>query len=233
MGTIGLAIQAAEPTCPDNQDGQVSVQPTNGLAPYRWLWATGDTVATLTGLGAGMYSGNIQDALNCAISFNIPIQAPDTLRANPTVTNATGPITANGAIDITPTGGTGSIAALWSNGQNTLNINNLLPGTYTVTLTDANGCQRTETIIVDWTNDTEEPTDEEEVVVFPVPARDRIEWRGLPDGSPVQARLYTPTGALVRTVTGEGLRSLSLEGLPASGYFLEVNGRMFWIVKGQ
>jgi gliding motility-associated-like protein len=52
----------------------------------------------------------------------------------------------NGSITVNPTNGTPPIGYVWGNGQTTQTINNLCAGTYTVTITDANGCPASNTI---------------------------------------------------------------------------------------
>ncbi|MEZ4948898.1 MAG: hypothetical protein R2784_05845 [Saprospiraceae bacterium] len=64
--------------------------------------------------------------MTCSITVNQQISAPG---AND------GQLTASG------NGGTPGYTFMWSNGANTATISNLGPGTYTVTVTDSNGCQ--------------------------------------------------------------------------------------------
>ncbi|MBL0051227.1 MAG: hypothetical protein IPP29_06725 [Bacteroidetes bacterium] len=60
-----------------------------------------------------------------------------------TVTNVNCNGNNNGAININIAGGTTPYTYAWSNGATTQNITNLAPNTYTVTVTDANGCTAT------------------------------------------------------------------------------------------
>ena len=60
---------------------------------------------------------------------------------------------ASGEINISPTGGTGTFSASWSNGQTGLDLSGLLAGSYDVTLTDENNCQTTETFLVNEPDD--------------------------------------------------------------------------------
>ncbi len=49
---------------------------------------------------------------------------------------------ASGAISVTPTGGVSPYQFAWSNGGSTSTIDHLIPGTYSVTVTDSTGCSR-------------------------------------------------------------------------------------------
>ncbi|MBL0051221.1 MAG: SprB repeat-containing protein [Bacteroidetes bacterium] len=62
---------------------------------------------------------------------------------NCTVTNVNCNGNSNGAININVAGGTTPYTYSWSNGATTQNVTNLSPNTYTVTVTDANGCTAT------------------------------------------------------------------------------------------
>ncbi|MBK8722127.1 MAG: hypothetical protein IPL95_07580 [Saprospiraceae bacterium] len=59
----------------------------------------------------------------------------------------------DGSANVAVSGGTVNYTYLWSNGGTTASINNLIAGTYTVTVTDANGCKKTSSVVVN------QPTD--------------------------------------------------------------------------
>src|SRR4030095_8920307 len=52
------------------------------------------------------------------------------------------------SVSFPPAGGTGSYTSPWTNGANTQDINGLSAGSYTVTVTDANGCTTISTALV-------------------------------------------------------------------------------------
>ena len=54
----------------------------------------------------------------------------------------------DGAIDISVSGGTGDHAYNWSNGANSEDLTGLLAGSYSVTVSDQNGCTTTAEIII-------------------------------------------------------------------------------------
>ncbi len=222
MGTIQVSIQPTNISCYNSNDGSIAIQPTNGAAPFHWLWTTGDTLPLLSGLGTGFYSGMLMDALGCGISWNIPLDAPDSLRTNPVVTPATGANIPDGRIVLSPTGGTGNIQALWSDGQQGWSVTGLLPGTYTVTLTDDNGCTQIEEIIVNWSVATLQPaTVQAQVRVWPNPAS---EWLWVSYNEVVKGaffQLFDINGRLLRQIPiteQTGLFSVSLGDLPSGAY---------------
>jgi len=126
-------------------NGIASVTVTGGTAPYSYLWSTGATTPTLSGLVTGTYFLTLTDASGCVDSAAIDpglsgvvvqgltITAPDVV-APVTCTSADGSITAFGS------GGTPPYSYLWSNGGTTQTISGLTSNYYDVTVTDANGC---------------------------------------------------------------------------------------------
>lgn len=88
--------------------------------------------------GAGMHVITYTfNSLNTTASIDVLAQPEASITA-PSDVSCNG--NADGAASVTATGGTAPYTYLWSNGSTTPSINNLGPGTYTPTVTDANGC---------------------------------------------------------------------------------------------
>lgn len=130
--------------------GTASVSPTGGTAPYFYLWSTGETTSSISGLCAGTYSVTIWDNT-----------ATDSVIANFTILNlcvgftaysnavfTSNPASCDGSASLSPVNGTAPYTYLWSNGQTTASIDNLCVGTYTVFCEDANGCGATFTVFI-------------------------------------------------------------------------------------
>ena len=120
--------------------GAINLTVSGGTSPYTYLWSNGATTEDISGLAAGNYTVTITDANGCTTNLPFTVGTDNvTITATPVVTNTT--CTASiGAINITVSGGTSPYTYLWSNGATTEDITGLAAGTYTVTITDANGC---------------------------------------------------------------------------------------------
>ncbi len=141
-------------SCFGSTDGYILTTVTGGATPYTYLWSNGETTSTITGLGAGIYTVTITDANGCNVVSTEVLTEPEVLTVSSAdVTNITCNGFANGSIDITVTGGTQPpYFYVWSNGATTEDLTNLNVGTYTVTVTDVNGCSFTDSYSI-----TEQP----------------------------------------------------------------------------
>ncbi len=142
-----IAVSITSPICNGDSDGSATVTPTGGTAPYTYLWSDGQTTATASNLVAGTYTVLVTDANNCSFNMNgansIVITEPavlDSSTISVSITNVSCNGDSNGSATVTPTGGTAPYTYLWSDGQTTATASNLVAGTYTVLVTDANNC---------------------------------------------------------------------------------------------
>lgn len=127
-------------SCNGGSDGSVTVAPQAGIAPYSILWSTNDTTTTVTNLLAGSYTVTVTDATGCSVVGNVSIGQPDPLALSTTTTDETCANNDGGAI-VVATGGTEPYAYQWSvAGANSDTLANVTAGTYSVTVTDGNGC---------------------------------------------------------------------------------------------
>ncbi|WP_317898565.1 gliding motility-associated C-terminal domain-containing protein [Aurantibacillus circumpalustris] len=134
------------PLCPGICDGNISVSSSGGNAPYTYTWMPMFSNGTsITNLCAGDYTLVVGYNNVCTDTSRINLPVQTVIAIAPTVTNniCFGTSTAKASVSVS--GGSSPYVAGWSNGQNGLNINNLVNGTYTVVVTDINGCSNTET----------------------------------------------------------------------------------------
>jgi hypothetical protein len=145
--TTALAVSGVvvDVLCNGGANGAVTLNVTGGTAPYSYMWSNGSTVKNQTGLAAAIYSVVVTDANGCTSSQSFLVDQPNNplVVAGSTVSNVTCFGGNNGAVDITVSGGTPPYSFAWSNGGVSEDLNNVAAGSYTVVITDDNGCTYT------------------------------------------------------------------------------------------
>ena len=139
-----------------SSDGAITLSVSGGTSPYTYVWSTGQTTAGITGLTSGTYDVTVTDDNNCTetASFIVDALAVSPIAISYTTTGTCYGV-AEGAIDITVTGGVLPYSYLWisNDGYSIPNPGaedqtDLLGGTYKVKVTDAVGTIELETIVV-------------------------------------------------------------------------------------
>lgn len=135
-------------SCFGLNDGTCVITATGGTPGYTYLTTPGNyTTSSLSNLSPGNYNLNVTDINGCTATFSINIVEPSALSATFS-SNAESCNQANGALNTTITGGTSPFTFLWNNGATTQNINGLIAGSYSVTISDANSCTSMSTLTV-------------------------------------------------------------------------------------
>ncbi|CAN5583988.1 hypothetical protein BH10BAC2_BH10BAC2_11050 [soil metagenome] len=117
----------------------ITVTGANGTATY--LWNDGNTSEDRSNLVAGTYSVTVTDAAKCTATASFTITQPlKALKVRSLVTNTTAPKVCDGKAELKVTGGTSPYTIVWSDGGLGKIRTGLCARTYTVTITDANGC---------------------------------------------------------------------------------------------
>jgi gliding motility-associated-like protein len=130
-------------------DGSAILNVSGGISPYTYLWNPNvSTTNTASGLSTGNYNIVVTDLMGCskvntitilntpAVTFSVVAYA-DTCGRNV------------GAVSMTVQTGTAPFSYLWSTGETSSALNNLSPDSYTVTVTDAEGCSLTSELLIE------------------------------------------------------------------------------------
>jgi len=143
------AVTVVDVDCNGNATGSIELDMMGGTMPYSYMWSNGATTQNIYNLVAGDYVGNVTDANGCMFSAMVTVNENPVLESSATSTDVIGCNGGfNGTASASATGGDGSYSYSWSNGGNTATIINLFAGSYTVTVTDGNGCTSTSTVLV-------------------------------------------------------------------------------------
>jgi gliding motility-associated-like protein len=147
---ITTSVSVINIACGGPTTGTATITASGGTAPYTYSWSNGDPTATTTGLAAGTYYCTVYDANQCSATDSGTITSP----ALVSVSSAKQDVRCfggnSGKIVTTTTGGTNNYNYAWNTTpvKTTANLTNIIAGTYTVTVTDANGCKDTATEII-------------------------------------------------------------------------------------
>jgi gliding motility-associated-like protein len=127
--------------CNGAESGAVIVTVTGGTAPYVYNWSDESTDETFTNVEAGNYSLTVFDENLCSDTLDFVINQPDVLLAEGSQTDILCFGDSTGTVEVVILGGTLPYTLEWSNGATTENLENLVSDVYSVTITDANGCE--------------------------------------------------------------------------------------------
>lgn len=143
-----LSFSNVQDACGITDSGSATVAVTGGGA-FNYLWSDGQTTATAVDLAPGNYTVVVSDAAGCVYTGAVTIGSLPEPTANPT---ANTPLCAGETLNLVANanGGTPGYTYAWSGPagfssvETDPDLNNVLPansGTYSLTVTDINGCE--------------------------------------------------------------------------------------------
>ena len=137
-----VQINTTDILCKGDASGTASLSVNGGTPPFTYQWSgTNQNGTVVSGLAAGSYTVTATDVNGCYDIDTFIISEPLTSLNGVLVTqDALCNGSANGEIGAIVQGGTPGYSYLWDNGQTTAVADSIAAGTYTVLVTDANGC---------------------------------------------------------------------------------------------
>jgi len=147
---VVLSTTQVNVLCNGSSTGSIDLTVSGGVSPYTYAWTGGATTQDVSGLAAGTYTVTVTDANACTKTSSVTITQPTALSLSAILTQPTNCFVANGSIDLSVSGGVPSYTYSWTGGVTTQDLLNVVEGTYTVTVTDANGCTKTSSYTLDY-----------------------------------------------------------------------------------
>jgi hypothetical protein len=121
------------------------VSATGGAGGYSYLWSTGDTLTGTGFIPAGTYTVMVTDSNGCSQLDSILMPEPPVLSISSVATLPSCIGDNDGAIDLTPLGGTPNYSFVWNTGDSLEDLSGLTASVYIVLVTDASGCSVADT----------------------------------------------------------------------------------------
>lgn len=143
---LSSTIAGTNVACNGTNTGSADITVTGGTTPYFYEWSNFQNIEDATGLGAGLHFVTVTDVNGCRTRDSIVLTEPTPIVISKVVTNITCFNANDGIIDLTVSGGTPGYTYIWNTTDTTEDIDTLAPGTYVVTVTDAAGCQKVDSV---------------------------------------------------------------------------------------
>ncbi len=143
-----ISYTTTDAGCFNSADGSIVLTSiSGGIEPYNFIWNNGYPLPSLYNVSAGNYQVTVSDQNGCENFAQVELFQADEIFLSIIATDAlcSG---AAGKLTATVTGGISPYTYLWNNSATTSEITNLNPGTYSLTVTDANLCTISQTVNV-------------------------------------------------------------------------------------
>jgi len=222
--------------CFGQNNGFITASVQQGTPPYYYVWNGVESspnfsptyTISIQNLPAGNYSLQMVDGNGCVANYDIALTQPPAIEATIDITPPDAGA-ANGTATVTATGGSGSYSYLWSTtpAQTTATAANLPAGVYTVTITDAAGCQITQAANV-FVTGIPVNTSTAAISVYPNPAKTVLQVQvQLPIAAKNNATvltLYNTAGQAMQTMQltpGMATAQIDISQLAEGMYYLK------------
>ncbi len=158
--SISLSTELIQPETPitiegsithascNSNDGAIDVTVSGGTPPYSYVWTGNKTTEDLSNIYAGTYSLRVYDFVGCTMSASFTLTEDSDLDVTLTPNFLQCHQEGKGEITSSVTGGTEPYTYLWSNNDTTANISSANSGSYSLTVSDANGCTITKSTYI-------------------------------------------------------------------------------------
>ena len=225
---VTAMLTVTNPLCNGDTNGAIDLTAMGGTPGYAYQWGTGDSTANISGLSPGWYAVTLTDSLGCTGMDSAEVTEPAALSSSGTITDEITPPGNNGAIDLTVAGGTPGYTFLWNTAATSEDLSGLAAGTYSVEITDSNGCTWVDTFVVSSIVGLANEMTEWGISAYPNPGNGRFHIEvSLPASLPMKLTVVDLHGRVVRQQqlqlpAGDSKFELDLNREPNGVYLLHL-----------
>jgi PKD repeat protein len=194
-------------------DGAMTVTATGGTAPYAYSLIQGVPVCaatTCSALCAGTYTMRVTSSNGCSTDAPVIITQPTQLAATVSSTNATCGACQDGSAFAAVTGGTPAYTYMWSNGSTTPDPGPLLPGCYTVTVIDMNGCSDVKSTCITFSTKIDELTNSN-ISIYPNPSHGMFTISNTKNTDQFEVIVTNALGQTIMNETAKNVSQLQID----------------------
>lgn len=137
---LTISFKTSQLLCNGDTNGTSEATPAGGTEPYRYAWSTEEGTAAIANLRDGWYSVVVTDTRGCTTFSQTEVVVPEGMAVEAATVPPLCEGYADGSIALTVTGGKKNYTYAWAHGPDTDALTDLPHGTYSVRITDANGC---------------------------------------------------------------------------------------------
>jgi len=237
-GLIVVVADVYNVTCNNENDGSVLLNVSGGTPNFDYFWTTTNgsgliaTDKNQSLLSGGRYYFTITDENNCQYEDSVDIINPPAITIDSeSKTDATASTVADGSVTVVASGGTGTLDYTINPGNITNStgvFNSLLPGDYTVDVTDNNNCGpvTSGTLKVSSPDGIDDYLDNKTIRIYPNPASDRLFVKTEYEGD-FTVQLVNVSGGIVYSKNlnlfgEENIEELDIANYPKGIYFIRI-----------
>lgn len=201
--TLTVTSSTTPDTLCNGNSGGFALSTTGGAGPYNYAFGgSTNTTGNFGNLAGGSYTVSVTDANGCTATQSVTVATQTaTVTLTTSSTNAASASSPTGSATATPAGGSAPYTYTWSNAQTTQTATNVLPGNYTVTATDANGCSATGSVTVSFNSGIADNAEIKNLSVFPNPASTTLN---------INATFAQTSDVVIEVVNTNGAKVLSV-----------------------
>lgn len=224
IATVSLTLNSVSPyTNCALPNGSATVNANGGGLPYTYSWSNGASGSSISNLPAGNLTVTVTDANECSSSLGVtvtdnrPTITPSVSKTNETASGAN-----DGTAIVTTTGGQTPYTYQWSNGSLTGDaVSNLSPNSYSVTVTDANGCSGTTSFNILAGPNSINTVLNQEIIIYPNPAAHEIKI--ISGTQKIEGiSIYNADGKLVKEITLPENKTIDVSNMAVGVYTIEI-----------
>ncbi len=145
---LSAAFSITDVACAGDSSGSILTTTSNAQGSEDYLWSNGSVAANPGNIPADIYMVTITDSVGCELIESVIVNEPDSLGLEILANLNLCFGDSSGSLQASVAGGILPYSYAWSNGASSSQNLNLPAGTYTLIVTDSNGCFQEESLVL-------------------------------------------------------------------------------------